>query len=80
MQGNSNKTKQKGLHFLLFAWPNRDFSKGCGQKNKKIGHPLNSPSRLRRGARKRFPPTLPFPARGLIRTTRTYNINFFFTQ
>jgi hypothetical protein len=62
MQGNANKTKQKGLHFLLFPWPNRDFSKGCEQKNKKILRALHSPSRLRRGALKRFPPTLLFPS------------------
>jgi hypothetical protein len=43
MQGNANETKQKGLHFLLFSWPNRDFSKGCGRKNKKILFALNSP-------------------------------------
>jgi hypothetical protein len=34
-QANPNKTKQKSLDFLGFIRPNRDFSKGCEQKNKK---------------------------------------------
>jgi hypothetical protein len=34
-QINPNKTKQKSLDFLGFVRPNRDFSKGCEQKNKK---------------------------------------------
>jgi hypothetical protein len=32
---NPNKTKQKSLDLLGFVRPNRDFSKGCEQKNKK---------------------------------------------
>jgi hypothetical protein len=34
-QANPNKTKQKSLDFLGFIRPNRDFSMGYGQKNKK---------------------------------------------
>jgi hypothetical protein len=34
-QANPNKTKQKSLDFLGFIRPNRDFSKGYEQKNKK---------------------------------------------
>jgi hypothetical protein len=35
VQGKANKTKQKSLDLLGFIWPNPDFSKGYGQKNKK---------------------------------------------
>jgi hypothetical protein len=30
-QGKPNKTKQISLDFLLFPWPNRDFSMGYGE-------------------------------------------------
>jgi hypothetical protein len=36
LQANPNKTKQKSLDFLGFLWPNRDFSEGYGEKNKKV--------------------------------------------
>jgi hypothetical protein len=35
MLANSNKTKQKSLHFLGFLWSKRGFSGGYGGKNKK---------------------------------------------
>jgi hypothetical protein len=35
VQANPNKTKQKSLDFLGFIRPNRDFSMGYEQKNKK---------------------------------------------
>jgi hypothetical protein len=35
VQANPNKTKQNCLDFLGFVRPNRDFSKGYEQKNKK---------------------------------------------
>jgi hypothetical protein len=37
VQGKSGKTKQKSLDLLGFIWSNRAFSKGYGEKNKKIG-------------------------------------------
>jgi hypothetical protein len=42
-QRNANKNKQNRFNFLLFSWPNRDFSKGYRGKNKKILPALNSP-------------------------------------
>jgi hypothetical protein len=32
MLGNPNKSKEKSLHFLVFPWPNRGFSKGYSGK------------------------------------------------
>jgi hypothetical protein len=31
MQANANKTKEKGLDFLGFLWPNSDFSMGYSE-------------------------------------------------
>jgi hypothetical protein len=42
VQVNPNQTKEKSLHVLGFLWPNRDFSMGYKQKNKKILPRLNS--------------------------------------
>jgi hypothetical protein len=67
-QTNPNKTKQKSLDFLGFIRPNRGFSKGYEQENKKIGSRLRLcakslkalfirfwPARLaRRGSRQRL--------------------------
>jgi hypothetical protein len=47
LQANPNKTKEKGLDFLGFLWPNPDFSTGYSRKNKKNFPPLNSPPGLR---------------------------------
>jgi hypothetical protein len=43
-QAKPNKTKQKGLDLLGFIRPNRDFSMGCGEKNKNSLRPRSSPS------------------------------------
>jgi hypothetical protein len=43
---NANKNKVNRFYFLLFVLPNRDFSKGYEQKNKKICLAYDSPSRL----------------------------------
>jgi hypothetical protein len=34
VQKNAPKKKQNGFHLLAFIFPNRDFSKGYGQRNK----------------------------------------------
>jgi hypothetical protein len=57
LQANPNKSKQKSLDFLGFIRPNRDFSMGYEQKNKKID------SRLRLCAKRlrSIPTSLLFP-------------------
>jgi hypothetical protein len=46
-QEKPRKCKQKPLDLVGFLWPNLDFSKGYGGKNKKIKPHTNSPLRLR---------------------------------
>jgi hypothetical protein len=50
LQVNPRKTKEKGLDFLGFPWPNWDFSTGYGGKIKKILRQLNSLVRLHANA------------------------------
>jgi hypothetical protein len=60
VQANPNKTKQKSLDLLGFIRPNRDFSMGYEQKNKKID------SRLKLYAKRLNPPRHSLPRfRGL---------------
>jgi hypothetical protein len=43
MQGKPKKTKQKGLEFLVFPWPNLDFSIGYSKSKEKIAQLLENP-------------------------------------
>jgi hypothetical protein len=43
MQGKPKKTKQKGLEFLVFPWPNLDFSMGYSESKEKIRPTLGKP-------------------------------------
>jgi hypothetical protein len=42
MQDNPNKNKEKSLDFLGFVWPNRGFSMGYKEKNKKNPLPFQA--------------------------------------